>query len=60
VNGFDLYFGLEDILFITGLPINGMPVTGIILQDAVQILVTHLAIEEMMQKICLKLNQNQN
>ena len=60
MNGFDLYFGLEDILFITGLPINGMPVTGIILQDAVQILVTHLAIEEMMQKICLKLNQNQN
>jgi hypothetical protein len=40
-NEFDLDFGLEDILYITGLPINGMPVTGIIPQDAVQILVTH-------------------
>ncbi|XP_057444839.1 uncharacterized protein LOC130737086 [Lotus japonicus] len=41
----DLDFGLQDILFITGLPINGMPVTGIILEDAVQILINHLAMK---------------
>ena len=45
-NEFDLDFGLEDILYITGLPINGMLVTGIIPQDVVQILVTHLAMEK--------------
>jgi len=26
---FSLYLGLEDVLYITGLPINGKPVTGI-------------------------------
>jgi hypothetical protein len=45
-NEFDLYFGLEDILHITELPIDGMLVTGIIPQNVVQIPVTRLAMEK--------------
>jgi hypothetical protein len=45
-NEFDLDFGLQDILYITELPIDWMPVTGIIPQNVVQILVTRLAMEK--------------
>ncbi|GAU31210.1 hypothetical protein TSUD_210670 [Trifolium subterraneum] len=49
-NGVDLDFGLEDIFYITGLPINGMPVSGIIPEDVVQILENHLALENTVAK----------
>jgi hypothetical protein len=50
-NEFELDFGLEDILYNTGLPIDGMPVTGIISQDVVQIMVRHLAMENTVAEI---------
>ncbi|KAK2410404.1 hypothetical protein QL285_045769 [Trifolium repens] len=39
-------FGLEDILYITGLPIDGMPVSRMIDKDSVQVMETHLALEK--------------
>jgi hypothetical protein len=39
-------FGLEDILYITGLPIDGMPMSGNIDKDSVQVVETHLALEK--------------
>jgi hypothetical protein len=53
-NEFDLDFGLEDILYNTRLPIDGMPVMGIISQDVVQILVRHLAMENTVAENLLK------
>lgn len=43
--GFGLDFGFEDILHITGLPIDGNPVTGEIIEDPAQLLVKHLGME---------------
>jgi hypothetical protein len=47
-NGVDvvhLDFGLPDIFYITGLPINGMLASGMIYENNVQVVETHLALE---------------
>jgi len=49
-NKFHLDFGLDDILYFTGLPIDGMPVLGIIHEDNVQLLETHLALSKPVAK----------
>jgi len=49
-NKFHLNFGLDDILYLTELPINGMPVSEMIHEDNVQLLETHLALSKPVAK----------
>ncbi|RHN50324.1 putative protein-serine/threonine phosphatase [Medicago truncatula] len=56
---FHLDFGLDDILYLTGLPINGMPVSGMIHEDNVQLLETHLALSKPVAEDFLTINSKQ-
>jgi len=56
---FYLNFGLDDILYLTGLPINGMPVSGMIHEDNVQLLETHLALSKPVAKDFLTIKSKQ-
>ena len=56
---FYLDFGLDDILYITVLPINGMPVSGMIHEDNVQLLETHLALSKHVAKDFLTIKSKQ-
>lgn len=46
-------FGLEDILYITGLPINGMQVSGLESEDPIGTIVEHLKLSEVEAKALL-------